>query len=85
MNGSCWDQPTPVGILIVVSPIEVEVAVGVDDREVGVVIRINPGSKRLLHHPYHCPLNTLGAVFYLGYLIRQCKRPSNVHFWKICG
>ena len=68
MNGSCWDEPTPAGIVIVVSPVEVEVAIGVDDREVGVVIRIEPGSKCLLHHLCHCPLNTLGAVFYLGFL-----------------
>lgn len=47
MNASCGDEPAPVGIVIVVSPVEVEVAVGVDDREVGVVARIEPGSKRL--------------------------------------
>gem|GEM_PF-4613678 len=42
MNGSCCDEPAPVVVLIIVSPVEVEVAVGVDDREVGVTIRIDP-------------------------------------------
>ena len=68
MNGSCGDEPTPVGVVIVVSPLEVDVTVGVDDREVGIVIRIDPGSKCLWHRPFHCPLNTLGAVFYLRFL-----------------
>ncbi len=57
MNGSCWDEPTPVGIVIVVSPVEVEVAIGVDDREVGVAIRIGPRRMYLISSiplPFEC-------------------------------
>ena len=48
MNASCYDEPAPVVVLIIVSPVEIEVAVSVDYREVGVVIRIDPRGMYLI-------------------------------------
>ena len=44
-----------------------------DSEGVEVAIRIAKYTKCLL---YHCPLNTLWAVFYLAYLMRQHFAPS---------
>ena len=57
-----------IGVEVVVEPIKVQVpmiVVPVEIRKVEVAIGIMPLYTK--YHLYHCPLITLGAVFYLGY------------------
>jgi len=58
------NEPAPVLAMLIVSPVEVRIAVRVDIRKVGVAVRIDPRKLYIQYHPCHHPLNTLWVVLY---------------------
>ena len=83
------DEPTPIRIEVIVSPVEVRIAIGIDIREVGIAVRIDPRGIRIQHCPHHRPLNRTRTCSWdcivFGILANICRRipycqiPSNIH------
>ena len=74
------DEPTPVVIKVVVSPIEVRVAVRVDIRKVGIAVRIHPRGivPDTICATTHRILFGLYRIWDIK--VRQYRIPSNIHF-----
>ena len=76
---------TIVAIEVVAEPIDVHdpllaIPVEVQHVAVAVTVTVTVTQDYVKHHLYHCPLNALGAVFYLRPLAYKCFTPS--FFWE---